>query len=49
MDIIEATQNIQKISIDMENMFYQINKLQDDIASLNATVSELKGAAIEQE
>ena len=49
MDIIEAKQNIQKISIDMENMFYQINKLQDDVASLNATVSELKETAIEQD
>tara|TARA_R100000808_G_C2142779_1_gene150536 strand:+ start:1633 stop:1782 length:150 start_codon:yes stop_codon:yes gene_type:complete len=49
MDIIEARQSIQKISIDMENMSYQINKLQDDIASLNATVSELKGAVDERE
>tara|TARA_R110002020_G_C16170053_1_gene764006 strand:- start:980 stop:1123 length:144 start_codon:yes stop_codon:yes gene_type:complete len=47
MDVIEARLNIQKISLDMENMSYQINKLQDDIASLNATVSELQGDDVE--
>ena len=42
MDIIDAKENIQKISIDMENMAYQISSLIDEVATLHAEINEIK-------
>jgi|TARA_R110002110_G_scaffold351321_1_gene561319 hypothetical protein len=40
MDLLDARSMIEKISIDMENMAYQISSLQDEVAILNAELNE---------
>jgi prefoldin subunit 5 len=42
MDLLDARSMIEKISVDMENMAYQITALQDEIAILNAQINETK-------
>tara|TARA_Y100001963_G_C6471425_1_gene304671 strand:+ start:59 stop:220 length:162 start_codon:yes stop_codon:yes gene_type:complete len=42
MDLLDARQNIEKISVDMENMAYQISALQDEVAKLSAHLTEMK-------
>ena len=40
MDLLDARSMIEKISVDMENMAYQISSLQDAVAILNAELNE---------
>ena len=40
MDLLDARSMIEKISVDMEKMAYQISSLQDEMAILNAELNE---------
>ena len=47
MDIIEARNNINKISIDMDQLAYKISHLEDEVAKLSAYIEEIKGEEYE--
>ena len=44
MDAIDTRNNIQKISIDMDNLAYKISHLEDEVAKLYAYIEEIKGS-----
>ena len=47
MDIIEARNKINKISIDMDQLAYKISHLEDEVAKLSAYIEEIKGEEYE--